>query len=487
MTDETQPASKDETQPASRLEQISHAATSWDTTARYAGLILLALVSYFALRLVAPILQLVFMTFILSFLFHAPMRRIARRWNLSNTRALIVVYAVVVVFIILGLLLIPRIIDDLNRTLDSMGNAATDAQRQLQAYQPEDGTVSVGGASLSLDFIIQPIRAYVTDGSTSTPAPPAYIEGFSLRSTMALASTIGAAVAGFLGGLVTTVAGYAFLVLFSLLVTYFVLLDWPNRRGALNQLISPAYDREVSLILLKLDETWGGFFRGEFVIGLVMTAISLIQYWLMGVPAPVPLAFLNGFIGIIPGIGGPLSSVIIAIPCLLLGSTVITGMPNLAFAILVLVINALVTSIAYTLISPSVLGKATKLPIPLVMVGSFIGLAAGGVFGAFLAVPLIRSFLLLMSYLLAKVYARDPFPGEPAPIEAAGFLSQLYLPAGLPAAPPPSPGPSPMPQPATDEPSASSWREVLRHGAASLHRLSRSPTEHKTKSKAQGR
>lgn len=471
----------DETKPASRLEQVSHAATNWDTTARYIGLILLALVGYVALRLIAPILQLVFMTFILSFLFHAPVRGIARRWNMSNTRALIVVYAGVVIIIVLALLLIPRIINNINLVLDNMGNAVADAQRQMQAYQPEDGTVTVGDASFSVDFLIQPIRDFITNGATAAPTPPAPIEGLSLRSTAALASTVGAGIAGFLGGFVTTVAGYTFLLLFSLLVTYFVLLDWPNRRGLLNQLISPAYDREVSLILCKLDETWGGFFRGEFIIGLIMTAISLVQYWLMGVPAPVPLAFLNGFLGIIPGIGGPLSSVIVSIPCLLLGSTVLTGMSNLAFAILVLVLNAVVTSVAYTLISPFVLGKATKLPIPLVMVGSFIGLAAGGILGAFLAVPLISSFLLLVSYLIAKVYARDPFPGEPAPASAVGFLSQLYQPAGLLTAAPPRPGPSPASESVTGEPPTARRLEQLRHGAASLHRMLRSFSQDKTK------
>lgn len=59
------------------------------------------------------------------------------------------------------------------------------------------------------------------------------------------------------------------------------------------------------------------------------------------------MAVVTGFVSLIPSIGGLLASLIVAIPCLLLGSTVFVDMPNEVFALLVMVINVVITQVTY--------------------------------------------------------------------------------------------------------------------------------------------
>jgi len=71
---------------------------------------------------------------------------------------------------------------------------------------------------------------------------------------------------------------------------------------------------------------------------------------------------VTGFVSLIPSIGGLLASLIVAIPCLLLGSTVFVDMPNEVFAPLVMVIKAVITQFTHNFFALPIVGKFVKLP-----------------------------------------------------------------------------------------------------------------------------
>ena len=69
------------------------------------------------------------------------------------------------------------------------------------------------------------------------------------------------------------------------------------------------------------------------------------------------------------------------------------------------------------MIAPKILGDALDLPLPVIIVGVFVGAAAGGVLGAFLVAPIMATLRVLLAYLWHKINLEDPFPGETAPFE----------------------------------------------------------------------
>jgi predicted PurR-regulated permease PerM len=208
----------------------------------------------------------------------------------------------------------------------------------------------------------------------------------------------------------------------------FLLLAMGNARGTLSGWVPSGSRRETTLLLTKLDHIWVGYMASQVIYGLALGVFSYFQYALLGVPYPFAMAVITGVFSLIPTIGGFLDSLIVAVPCLLLGSTVLTGMSNLTFALLVWGINIVITQLTYNFLALPIVGKFVQLPTVLVVVGVLVGLALGSIVLAFLAVPILSTLVIVGGYILAKIARRDPFPGEEAPDPPEeGFFSQLLI------------------------------------------------------------
>ena len=122
-----------------------------------------------------------------------------------------------------------------------------------------------------------------------------------------------------------------------------------------------------------------------------MGTFSFFEYAVLGVPFPFVMAFVTGFVSLIPSIGGLLATLIVAIPYLLLGSTVFVDMPNEVFALLVMVINVVIAQVTCNFFALPIVGKFLKLPTVVVFVGVLVGFALGSIVLAFLSVPILST------------------------------------------------------------------------------------------------
>jgi len=140
------------------------------------------------------------------------------------------------------------------------------------------------------------------------------------------------------------------------------------------------------------------------------------------------MAVITGIITTFPSIGGLLASIIVAVPCLLLGSTRLVGMPVGTFALLVYLINVVVTQLSYYFVALPAFGKLTRLPTALVFIGLTTGMVTGNILLAFLSVPILSTVMIGGKYLIAKSLGLDHVPGQQF-VEATelGFFSQLLL------------------------------------------------------------
>jgi predicted PurR-regulated permease PerM len=233
-----------------------------------------------------------------------------------------------------------------------------------------------------------------------------------------LGASAGAWLAATLESLVSGALGLIGLAAGALFFSFLLLLAMGKAQGRLSGWVPSRYRRETTLLLTKLDHIWVGYMSSQVVYGAALAVF----------PYPFVMAVLTCFISLIPTIGGLLASVIGAIPCLLLGSTVFTDMSNLTFALLVLLINVVITQVTYNFLALPIVGKFVKLPTVLVLVGVLVGVALGSIVLAFLAVPILSTLTTIGGYILSKIDRREPFPGEevPDPPEE-GFFSQLLI------------------------------------------------------------
>ncbi len=141
-------------------------------------------------------------------------------------------------------------------------------------------------------------------------------------------------------------------------------------------------DRVIAAKSLQgIGEMVRGFVVGNFVLGLILAAASSATFWKLGVPYPLLVGPLSGFLSLVPYVGLPVAM----IPPLLVS---LTAHSELSFYVLVIAVVSAFHVLAMNMLYPKVVGSRVHLN-PLVvtialMVWGFLWDAAGLV----LAIPL---------------------------------------------------------------------------------------------------
>ncbi len=363
---------------------LSHQPLQWEKPARYAGAVVLLIGTILVLTFITPVLPIVSMGFIFAFLIYMPARTLARRAPIRYPLAVVLLYLLLILLgwaISAGVSYLAEGVDRLSAGIQSAG-PGLQVPESVLTRQLGQGVATAAGVVL--------------------------------KSLLSLTSGL-IGMIGLLGA--------------ALFFSFFLLLDLGKARGALADWVPPGYQREITLLLKKLDRIWVGYMTAQIMYGAILAGTSWIEYTLLGVPSPFVLAVVTGLVSLIPSIGGLLASGIVAVFTLLLGSTVFVDMPNGTFTLLVTLINVVITQGSYNFIALPIVGRYVSLPVAAVFVGVLVGLALGNIVLAFLIVPILSTLRVLGGYILSKVMRREPFPGETlAESSEAGFFSQLLIP-----------------------------------------------------------
>jgi len=161
--------------PASRppadatLEAPNAYQPQWDIWTRRVIVILLILATIWVVSLLAPVIQTLALALILAFLMFAPSRALARNTPIPYGLSVVLLYLLLILFILfLVLIFIPSFAGGVNSLIDIVERAYADFQQTLREYQPEQGVVRILGASVDLNFIIEPL-AQVLLGQAPEP------------------------------------------------------------------------------------------------------------------------------------------------------------------------------------------------------------------------------------------------------------------------------------------------------------------------------
>lgn len=182
-------------------------------------------------------------------------------------------------------------------------------------------------------------------------------------------------------------AGYlGFVTICTLVFAYYWLLYRERSvRGLL--LLLPIDSREgAETLWLQIEDRIGAFLRGQLILALVVAALSLVGYWVAGVPYAVLLALAAGILELVPFVG-PFIAVGVAMALSLSVS------PEKAVA--ALIVGTIVQQIENNLLAPRITEEAVGIS-PVVTLLAFVGFAAlFGPAGALLAIPLAATLQVL--------------------------------------------------------------------------------------------
>lgn len=150
----------------------------------------------------------------------------------------------------------------------------------------------------------------------------------------------------------------------------------------------------------RTNDIFFNFLAGQIIDGIVVGILTSVAMSIMGVKYAVLLGFMIGVFNLIPYFGAIIAVIIATLITLLTG--------GLAQAVTMVIVVTILQQIDANIINPKIIGTSLKISPLLVIFGVTVGGAYFGVWGMFLAVPLIAVLkLVITDYIEYKNRAKN--------------------------------------------------------------------------------
>lgn len=235
----------------------------------------------------------------------------------------------------------------------------------------------------------------------------------------------------------SSVANTALVLGFSLVVSFWVLIELPALGREIKRLFGPRYHDDLNIIYLTGTRVMGGYIKGTLLQCLLIGVGCGIGYAVMGIPSAAALGVITGLLNIIPVIGPWLGGAVAALISLFVSPLI---------ALISLIYTIVIQQVVYTFISPKIMGNSVDIHPALVilalMTGSALGFAVSGflgsIVGMLVSIPAVAAAKSLFVYYFEKktgriIVSEDGviFKGEPSGSEAnpvADATGEFYVP-----------------------------------------------------------
>jgi predicted PurR-regulated permease PerM len=378
----------------------------WNWTAKLiVGVSLVIVFAWLLLRFKEFIGPLI-LAFMLTYLSY-PVAQTIRRYLKFSWRWSVTLLYLLLIVIILGLL--------------TLGGLAV-VQQSQSLYQ------------IVSTFITVTIPNYVNYLSTQVIVIGKYQIDFRLIDPNAINQQILSTVQpllGQVGGLLTKVASGAatffYWFFFILLIAYFSTAESGGSFARYFRVEIPGYANDLRILIRRLNQIWGMFLRGQFILFSMAVAVYTVVLTVLGVHYSVGLALLAGFGRFLPYVGPFIAWTTLGLVGLFQGATIF-GLTPVWYVVVIIVTAMLVDSAFDNFVGPKFMGSSLKVHPAAVLVTALVAANLFGFVGLLVAAPLLASVQLIAKYLIRKMFDMDPWTDEEvesAEQERQGYGAQI--------------------------------------------------------------
>jgi predicted PurR-regulated permease PerM len=219
-------------------------------------------------------------------------------------------------------------------------------------------------------------------------------------------------------GWLTGAAAVLVNVVFCLIISVYMMLDGRRIIAGLLMLVPRRYRGEVRAVLQSINESFGGYIRGQVILSAVYgLAIGLVM-WAIGLEFKIISALFAGVALVIPFVGPFIS----LLPPLLVG--LLTRPGDLWWVVLLLIG---VQQVVLNVVGPRVFGRTVNMHPLLVIGAALAGAALAGFWGALFGIPVAG----IIASAVKRLYMNGGWTGDEEAAPAAG--DALAPPAAAPA------------------------------------------------------
>lgn len=380
----------------------------WSTWTKRVAIIGLVTFLIYSITLLGPVFTNLLISLILAFILFIPIRFIYIHTPLNYGLSILVVF---VVYMSCAYLLLSGFTAPVSSFFETITKEVErvipEAVTFLQNYDKnniKDSELQIGSGVLNISFILEPLSESVKNGNTEQITDT--ILNFLGLNQGEVISRISSTFSTLVSFLTNFIVVHLLAILF--------LIEIPRAYLWLKTSLPDKFKREYAILLSKTNRIWSKYLLGQFVIALIIGVFTWFQFNLLGIPSALVVAFITIILSLIPILGGFISLVPIALIPLIQGSNFLE-IDNASLTLIVVIINVIFQQIVWNIISPKISGEAVDIPMPLIILGLFIGTALGGVVGALIAAPFMGIVRILIEYIVRKINGGDPFPNEPEP------------------------------------------------------------------------
>ncbi len=330
-------------------------------------------------------------------------RRLTRIRNNERRRALSVVLTWLVVMGVLGLfigLIVPATFKQLREFANELPDLIANTEDDLKSTLSKPITVG--------HYTLVPwdeLERVVTnkDGETS-----------DISLTTALQNTVlsmANPALGVLGGAVSFLLSSFFV----LVMLFYLMRDGPRFVEYLVAGVPESYRGDVRRMLHELGVIWHGYLRGQLLLCFAIALTTYLAALILGLPQPLVLGIVAGFLEFIPNIGPTLALIPALLFALTTSSTTIPGLEaGFVFGAVVTLTYVGIQQLEAIFLVPRILGQSLDLHPFVVLVAILIGSSLAGVLGVVLAAPMVATLRLFVRYLRGKLLDEEVFPAMSA-------------------------------------------------------------------------
>ena len=194
------------------------------------------------------------------------------------------------------------------------------------------------------------------------------------------------------------------------IVACYLLYDWDRMIAAIDNWVPPSRRETVRALAREIDDTVGGFLRGQSTLCLILAVFYAAALWLIGLEHGALIGFAAGLLNFIPYVGS-LSGVVISI-CVAIAQF----WPNWTSILLVPAIFLIGQSLSDYVLAPYLIGRRVHLnPVWMLFALFSFGYLFGFV-GLLIAVPVAAAIGVLVRFALRQYYASSLY----APLDRPG-------------------------------------------------------------------
>ena len=173
--------------------------------------------------------------------------------------------------------------------------------------------------------------------------------------------------------------------LLTIVLTFFFVKDGGSLAAWLGGFAEPSRRDRMQGAATLAWQTFTAYVQGTAINGLVNGTLMGLGLSLLGVPLAIPIAVITFFGGFFPLVGGIISGGVAVLVAL--------SAKGIGGALQVIVLTILIHNVEGYIVGPFVLGRKVKLHAVVIVLALSVGTVVGGVFGAFIAVPVDRDRL----------------------------------------------------------------------------------------------